>query len=96
MALETVRHAAGAMSAAAFGHHLPHNVVIQDSGRQTERRLKHMACGAGNGSCCGEDKFSMRVLRGAGRDLGVSAPMLGVTGQTRVLLSDELLMGSRR
>jgi hypothetical protein len=96
MALETVRHAAGLMSAAAFGHHLSHDVAIQDKGRQAERRLEYMACGAESGTCGGEDIFSMRVLCHAGCNWRDNTPMLGMTGQTRVLLSNELLMESRR
>jgi hypothetical protein len=96
MALEAVGHVPWAMRAAAFRHHTPHSVVIQDSGGQTERRLEHMACGARSGSCRGEDKFSMRVLRGVRCDLRESAPMFRMTGQTGVLLSNELLMEGRR
>lgn len=96
MALEAVGHVAGTMGTAAFRHHTPHSVVIQDSGGQAERRLKHMACGARSGSGRGEDKFSMRVFRGDGGDLRESAPMFRMTGQTRVLLPNELLMEGRR
>ncbi|HEU4504161.1 MAG TPA: hypothetical protein VFR79_04980 [Nitrospira sp.] len=92
MALEAVRHVAGAMGAAAFCPDTPNLVVIQDSGGQAERRLKHMACGARSGSGHGEDKVSMRVLRGMRCDVRESAPMFRMTGYTRVLLPNELLM----
>lgn len=95
MAVEAVGHVAGTMGAAAFRHHTPHSVVIQDSGRQTEGRFKRMACGARSGSCCGENQFSMRVLRGIRCDLRESAPMFRMTGQTRLLFSDELPMKGR-
>jgi hypothetical protein len=96
MALKAVGHVAGAMGAAAFDHHSPHGIVVQDSRRQTERRLKHMACGARRGSCGGKDKFSMRVLPGIRSYLRVSTPVFRMTGQTRLLLSNELLVESRR
>jgi hypothetical protein len=95
MALEAVGHVAAAMGTVAFPHQTPHRVVIRDGGRQTERRLKHMACGAQRGSCCGEDKFSMRVPGGAGRNLRESAPVFRMTRQTRVLLPNKLLMEHR-
>lgn len=96
MALEAVGHVAGAMGAAAFCPDTPNLIVLQDSGGQAERRLKHMAFGARSGSGRGEDKVSMWVLRGIRCDLRERAPMFRMAGYTRVLLPNELLMEGRR
>lgn len=98
MALETVGHMPRAMGAAAFRHHMTHGIVVHYRWSRTEGRSKLMARGARIGTCHDEDKFSMRVPHDARGDLRESASMLGMTGQTSLLVSNDIQMegGCRR
>jgi hypothetical protein len=92
MALETLGHMPRAMGAAAFRHHMTHDIVIHYRRSRTEGRSKLMARGARMGTCHDENKFSMRVHHGARGDLRESASMLGMTGQTSLLVSNDIQM----
>lgn len=96
MAFETIGHLPRAMGAAAFRHHTTHQVVVHYRRTRAEGRSKLMARGAGTGACHNKDKFSMRVPHGARRDLRESASMLGMTGQTCLLLLNDVPMKGRR